>query len=94
MIDRAEVIMHGDTDQNAGRREHHDGSLLAELERKAAEVEAQLQQKEEENAELKRRIESCHVEWLRCERDQDQVPGGSLPRTNGCSAGPSVLHLL
>jgi hypothetical protein len=25
MIDRAEVIMHGDTDQNAGRREHHDG---------------------------------------------------------------------
>jgi serine phosphatase RsbU (regulator of sigma subunit) len=80
--------------EDANTTTDDDDSLLAEMERKAAEVEAQLQQQEEENAELKRRIESYHVEWLRCERDQDQVPGGSLPRTNGCSAGPSVLHLL
>ncbi|GJN19045.1 hypothetical protein PR202_gb06278 [Eleusine coracana subsp. coracana] len=44
-----------------------DDSLVAELERKAAEVEARLQHKEEENAELKRRLESYHVEWLKCE---------------------------
>jgi hypothetical protein len=65
--------------EDANTTTDDDDSLLAEMERKA---------------ELKRRIESYHVEWLRCERDQDQVPGGSLPRTNGCSAGPSVLHLL
>ncbi|KAK3156057.1 hypothetical protein QOZ80_2AG0102230 [Eleusine coracana subsp. coracana] len=44
-----------------------DDSLVAELERKAAEVEARLQHKEEENAELKRRVETYHVEWLKCE---------------------------
>lgn len=44
-----------------------DDPLLTELERKAAEVEAQLQWKEEENAALKRQIESYHIEWLKCE---------------------------
>jgi hypothetical protein len=53
--------------EDASTTTDDDDSLLAELERKAAEVEAQLQQKEEENAELKRRIESYHVEWFRCE---------------------------
>ncbi|TVU32671.1 hypothetical protein EJB05_24414, partial [Eragrostis curvula] len=44
-----------------------DDTLLAELERKAVEVEAQLRQKEEENAALKRRIESYHFMWLKYE---------------------------
>ncbi|CAM0946755.1 unnamed protein product [Alopecurus aequalis] len=40
---------------------------VAELERKAAEAEARLRQKEEENAALRRRIESYHVRWLEYE---------------------------
>uniref|UniRef100_K3Z0J9 Uncharacterized protein n=1 Tax=Setaria italica TaxID=4555 RepID=K3Z0J9_SETIT len=41
--------------------------VVEELERKAAEVEAQLRRKEEENAALKRRIESYHIRWLEYE---------------------------
>ena len=40
---------------------------MAELERKAAEAEARLRQKEEENAALRWRIESYHVRWLEYE---------------------------
>ncbi|KAF7083729.1 hypothetical protein CFC21_087489 [Triticum aestivum] len=40
---------------------------VAELERKAAEAEARLRQKEEENAALRRRIESYHIRWLEYE---------------------------
>ncbi|EMS49466.1 hypothetical protein TRIUR3_09739 [Triticum urartu] len=40
---------------------------VAELERKAAEAEARLRQKEEENAALRRRIESYHIRWLEFE---------------------------
>ncbi|OQU84417.1 hypothetical protein SORBI_3004G048900 [Sorghum bicolor] len=42
-------------------------SVVEELERKAAEVEARLREKEEENAALKRRIESYHIRWLEYE---------------------------
>jgi hypothetical protein len=38
-------------------------SMVEELERKAAEAEARLREKEE-NAALKRQIESYHVRWL------------------------------
>ncbi|CAD6251808.1 unnamed protein product [Miscanthus lutarioriparius] len=38
--------------------------VVEELERKAVEVEARLREKEEENAALKRRIESYHIRWL------------------------------
>ncbi|TKW37889.1 hypothetical protein SEVIR_1G078400v4 [Setaria viridis] len=41
--------------------------VVEELERKATEVEAQLRRKEEENAALKRRIESYHIRWLEYE---------------------------
>jgi hypothetical protein len=41
--------------------------VVEELERKAAEVEAQLRRKEEENAALKRRLESYHIRWLEYE---------------------------
>ncbi|RLM78214.1 hypothetical protein C2845_PM12G03510 [Panicum miliaceum] len=45
-----------------------DVSLLVEgLERKAVEVEAQLRRSEEENAALKRRMESYHIRWLQYE---------------------------
>uniref|UniRef100_M8BGP6 Uncharacterized protein n=1 Tax=Aegilops tauschii TaxID=37682 RepID=M8BGP6_AEGTA len=40
---------------------------VTELERKAAEAEARLRQKEEENAALRRRIESYHIRWLEYE---------------------------
>ena len=40
---------------------------MVELERKAVEAEAQLRQKEEENAVLKRRIEGYHIRWLEYE---------------------------
>jgi hypothetical protein len=39
-------------------------SVVEELGRKAAEAEARLREKEEENAALKRQIESYHVRWL------------------------------
>lgn len=39
-------------------------SMVEELERKAAEAEARLREKEEENVALKRQIESYHVRWL------------------------------
>nr|CAB3448923.1 unnamed protein product [Digitaria exilis] len=41
--------------------------LVEELERKAMEVEARLRHKEEENAALKRRMESYHIRWLEYE---------------------------
>uniref|UniRef100_A0A0E0JVU5 Uncharacterized protein n=1 Tax=Oryza punctata TaxID=4537 RepID=A0A0E0JVU5_ORYPU len=41
--------------------------LVEELEGKAAMVEARLRQKEEENAELKRKFEGYHVRWLQYE---------------------------
>lgn len=41
--------------------------VVEELERKAVEVEARLREKEEENAALKRRIESYHIRWLEYE---------------------------
>ncbi|CAN6243122.1 unnamed protein product [Urochloa humidicola] len=41
--------------------------LVEELERKAVEVEARLRDKEEENAALKRRMESYHIRWLEYE---------------------------
>ncbi|CAN6230394.1 unnamed protein product [Urochloa humidicola] len=41
--------------------------LVEELERKAEEVEARLRHKEEENAALKRRMESYHIRWLEYE---------------------------
>ncbi|KAL6629865.1 hypothetical protein ACP70R_029630 [Stipagrostis hirtigluma subsp. patula] len=44
-----------------------EASLVAELERKAVVAEARLRRKEEENAALKRRIESYHVRWLEYE---------------------------
>lgn len=40
---------------------------VAELERKAAEAEVRLRQKEEENAALRRQIESYHIRWLEYE---------------------------
>jgi len=41
--------------------------LVEDLERKAVEVEAQLRRSEEENAALKRRMESYHIMWLQYE---------------------------
>ncbi|KAG2656147.1 hypothetical protein PVAP13_1KG063400 [Panicum virgatum] len=41
--------------------------LVEDLERKAVEVEAQLRRNEEENAALKRRMESYHIRWLQYE---------------------------
>ncbi|CAL4889824.1 unnamed protein product [Urochloa decumbens] len=41
--------------------------VVEELERKAEEVEARLRHKEEENAALKRRMESYHIRWLEYE---------------------------
>jgi len=41
--------------------------VVEELERKAVEVEARLREKEEENAALRRRIESYHIRWLEYE---------------------------
>jgi hypothetical protein len=41
--------------------------VVEELERKAVEVEARLREEEEENAALKRRIESYHIRWLEYE---------------------------
>ena len=41
--------------------------LVEDLERKAVEVEAQLRRSEEENAALKRRMESYHIRWLQYE---------------------------
>ncbi|KAG8058159.1 hypothetical protein GUJ93_ZPchr0002g23509 [Zizania palustris] len=42
-------------------------AMVEELERKAAMAEAQLRQEEEENASLRRKIESYHVRWLQYE---------------------------
>uniref|UniRef100_A0A0E0CFY6 Uncharacterized protein n=1 Tax=Oryza meridionalis TaxID=40149 RepID=A0A0E0CFY6_9ORYZ len=42
-------------------------TLVEELEGKAAMAEARLRQKEEENAELKRKFEGYHVRWLQYE---------------------------
>ncbi|KAL5208561.1 hypothetical protein ABZP36_032996 [Zizania latifolia] len=42
-------------------------AMVEELERKAAMTEAQLRQEEEENAALRRKIESYHVRWLQYE---------------------------
>ncbi|CAD6248006.1 unnamed protein product [Miscanthus lutarioriparius] len=41
--------------------------VVEELERKAVEVEARLREVEEENAALRRRIESYHIRWLEYE---------------------------
>ncbi|XP_066324944.1 myosin-2-like isoform X1 [Miscanthus floridulus] len=41
--------------------------VVEELERKAVEIEARLREKEEENAALRRRIESYHIRWLEYE---------------------------
>ena len=41
--------------------------LVEDLERKAVEVEVQLRRSEEENAALKRRMESYHIRWLQYE---------------------------
>lgn len=42
-------------------------TLVEELEGKAAMAEARLRQKDEENAELKRKFEGYHVRWLQHE---------------------------
>ncbi|RLN08249.1 hypothetical protein C2845_PM11G14940 [Panicum miliaceum] len=58
----------GDTPEQEDHARTDDVSLLVEeLERKAGEVEAQLRRSEEENAALKRRMESYHIRWLQYE---------------------------
>ncbi|KAF8783702.1 hypothetical protein HU200_000131 [Digitaria exilis] len=55
-------------EQEEDEKTEEDVSLLVEeLERKAMEVEARLRHKEEENAALKRRMESYHIRWLEYE---------------------------
>ncbi|KAL6888699.1 hypothetical protein ACP4OV_009725 [Aristida adscensionis] len=48
-------------------RAEEEAALVVELERQAAETEARLRRAEEENAALKRRIESYHIRWLEYE---------------------------
>ena len=75
--------------------------VVEELERKAVEVEARLREVEEENAALRRRIESYHIRWLEYEirtksleeAFHEQMAALQVRRNLERSAKKSCMHL-